>query len=675
MYRITLLALAVTAAIGLSVSARAADGAATPRSEVNLSHFDANTKACENFYQHANGGWMSKNPVPADQTSWGSFNVLAERGTDDLRTILEDAVKNQGRSHNDAMVGILYASSMDEAKINAFAAKPLRTHFKEIAAVKKPADLQKFINTTAARGDYNLFRFGPAPDFQDPNTQIAFAGAGGIGLPDRDYYLRDDVDSKKLIEQYKTHIAKMFELAGNKADASKAMAERVFAFEKRLAGKMLPRVELRNPKNQYRLVTLAQANSETPNFKWDLYFKALGVKIEKFSMTQPDFFKEANAMMADTNVSIWREYLQWGLLRSSAPFLSDAFAKENFDFYSRTLRGAKDMRPRWKRMVDTTSGLLGEPLGQLYVSKHFPPEAKAQAMELITDLKSALKVRLENLEWMSPETKKEALAKFATFTPKIGYPDRWRDYSKLKLKAGDFVGNIERIAAFENAFDLAKIGKPTDRSEWGMSPQTVNAYYNPLVNEIVFPAAILQPPFFDPKADKALNYGGIGGVIGHELLHGFDDQGSQFDAKGAQRNWWSAEDRKKFEERTAKLDKQASNTDVSGLKINGKLTMGENIADLGGITVAYDALQLALKRSPVAAIDGYTQDQRFYLSWANIWRRNMRPESLKLMINTDPHSPSVFRTNGPLSNIPTFHQAFACKPGDAMVHPDRVVIW
>ena len=647
-----------------------------PSSALIKPNFDAAVKPCTDFYSHANGGWLATNPVPSDQTSWGSFNILADRINLDLRSILEAAAANKAASANEKMVGDYYSSAMDETKIEELGAKPIAADLARIDALKNTRDIVRYIREEQARGGV-VFNFSDSGDFKNPEIVIGYAAQGGLGLPDRDYYLREDSESQKLLSQYQAHIAMMLVLSGRSAlDANKA-ASNVVAFETRLAKASLTRVEQRNPDNQYRLVSIAEANKETPNFNWSALFEALNLKVTQFSLTSPAFFAEFNKMLVDTNPSIWRDYFRWGTLHSSASFLSKSFVDENFNFYSRTLRGAKEQRPRWKLMVDNTSNFLDEPLGQIYVVKHFPPEAKAQAMELITDLKSALKVRLENLDWMSAKTKQQALEKFATFTPKIGFPDHWRDFSSITVKRDDFYGNTERIAEFSRRVNLDKIGKPTDRSEWGISPQTVNAYYNPQLNEIVFPAAILQPPFFDPKADKALNYGGIGGVIGHELLHGFDDQGSKFDAKGAQRNWWTPADREKFEARTAKLEAQAGRTKLVGLPINGKLTMGENIADLGGTTVAYDALQLALKRSPDPLIDGYTPEQRFFLSWAQIWRRNVVPESLKLMINTDPHSPSVFRTNGPLSNTPNFAKAFNCKAGDPMVADDasRVVIW
>ena len=647
-----------------------------PASQILKANFDPATQACNDFYTHTNGGWLSSNPVPSDQTSWGSFNVLAERINLDLRAIVDSAAANKEATGNEKMVGDYYSAAMDEAKIEALGVKPLAADLARIDALKSTSDIARYIREEQARGGV-LFNFYGNGDFKNPEMVIGYAGQGGLGLPERDYYLRTDADSQKLLSQYQAHIALMFVLSGRSSLDANQVAANIVAFETRLATVSMTRLEQRDPDKQYRLISVSDANQETPNFNWAILFEALNLKIDKFSLTSPAFFAEVNKMLVDTDAAIWRDYFRWDVLRSSAAFLPKSFSDENFNFYSRTLRGAKEQRPRWKLMVENTSALLSEPLGQIYVAKHFPPEAKAQAQELIADLKAALKIRLENLNWMSAETKKQALEKFATFTPKIGFPEQWRDFSSLVIKRDDFFGNAERTAIFGRRFNLDKIGKPVDRSRWGMSPQTVNAYYSPQLNEIVFPAAILQPPFFDPKADKALNYGGIGSVIGHELLHGFDDQGSKFDAKGAQRDWWTKQDRAKFEARTAKLDAQASAAKVGGLAINGKLTMGENIADLGGSTIAYDALQIALKRGPAPLIDGYTPEQRFFLSWAQIWRRNMMPESLKLMINTDPHSPGVFRANGPLVNTPNFAKAFNCKAGDPMVADDakRVVIW
>lgn len=676
-FRPAILPLVLSASIGTSALADPTMTLpANPVSEVSKDNFNAAVRACDDFYTHANGGWLSKNPVPSDQTSWGSFNILAERGTSNLRVIMEAAQKSTNPGAVEKMVGDFYTAAMDETAIEALGMKPVQADLNRIDALKSNAEIAAYIRNEQKTGGL-VFNFGAGGDYKNPDMMMAFAGQAGLGLPERDYYLRTDLESQRLLAQYHSHIANLFVLAGADAASAHARAAKVVEFERRLAKVSKTRVEMRDPINRFRPVSVAQADKETPNFSWSELFRSLDLEIERFSLSSPEFFAEFNAMLVDTDLAIWQDYFRWNQLRGAAPYLSKAFVDENFAFYSTILRGAKEQRPRWKRMVELSSATLGEPVGQLYVAKHFPPAAKAQAMELITDLKAALKVRLQNLAWMSPQTKKEALAKFATFTPKIGFPDKWRDYSSVQIKGDDFYGNAERVAAFERRFNLNKIGKPTDKTEWGMSPQTVNAYYSPQKNEIVFPAAILQPPFFDPKADRALNYGGIGAVIGHELLHGFDDQGSKFDAKGAQRDWWSKEDRSKFEARTAKLDAHASSTQVGGMAINGKLTMGENIADLGGVTVAYDALKLALKRAPQPVIDGYTPEQRLFLSWAQIWRRNMVPASLKLQINTDPHSPSVFRTNGPLSNVPAFAQAFGCNAGDPMVITDekRVVIW
>jgi putative endopeptidase len=636
---------------------------------------DPSVSACTNFFAYANGGWLAANPVPADRSSWGSFDILAERGLDDLRTLLEQAQAATSPDTNQAMVGALYRSAMQESRIEAQGIQPMQPELARIAALQTPAEIAEYLIAQHAQGDSIVFGVFAAPDFNDADLMIAYASQGGLGLPDRDYYLKTDADSATIKSKYLSHIQNMLMLAGEAPASAEQAAARVLAFESQLAEASLSRVERRDPINRYRMRTLAEANADTPNFDWSKLFAASGQSVSSFSLPAPKFFQTFGTMLKSESAQSWRDYLRWNALRGSAAYLSKPFVDESFAFYGKTLRGAQEQRVRWKRMVELTSGSLGEPLGQLYVAKHFPPAAKAQALALIDDLRVALKARLENLAWMSDATKREALSKLSTFRPKIGYPDVWRDFSGLNLSQDDLLGNMRAIAAFEHRYRFARIGKPTNREEWAMSPQTVNAYYASQANEIVFPAAILQPPFFDPNADMALNYGGIGAVIGHELLHGFDDQGSKFDAKGLQRNWWTADDRKRFEERTAKLDQQASKTVVADLPINGKLTMGENIADLGGVTIAYDALKVALARAPQPLIDGFSQEQRFFLSWAQIWRRNMRPEALKVMINTDPHAPPSFRVNGPLGNKVAFAEAFGCKANDAMMNPERVEIW
>jgi putative endopeptidase len=489
----------------------------------------------------------------------------------------------------------------------------------------------------------------------------------------------------KKRDAFVAHVEKMLVLGGIDAASAKTQAQSVLKFESRLAAASLAPVELRKPENQYYFVSVAEADKATPNFLWSTLFKKLNVNADKgFSLSQPKFFNEMNKMLKDVPVADWQAYFRYHTISDSAPYLSDELSNADFDFYGRTMRGQKEQKPRWQRVLDSVNGTAGEALGEVYVKQVFSEESKEQMLQLVKNLSEALKIRIEKLEWMSPETKAKAIEKWKTFDPKIGYPDKWRDYSGLTIDPNkSYFENLVAATAFENTFQMAKIGKPADRKEWVMTPQTVNAYYNPLKNEIVFPAAILQPPFFDGKADPALNYGGIGAVIGHEMLHGYDDQGSQFDAEGNNKNWWSDADLKAFQARTGKLVAQFSaytaitDPKEGALNVKGELTLGENIADLGGLTVSYDALQRDLANKKVGAVDGLTQDQRFFMNWATVWRRNFTPDELKVRLNTDPHSPAKFRANGPPSNLPAFAAAFQCKAGDAMVRADdkRVMIW
>ncbi|MEO8000502.1 MAG: M13 family metallopeptidase, partial [Arenimonas sp.] len=520
-------------------------------------------------------------------------------------------------------------------------------------------------------------------DFKDAKNVIAYANEGGLSLPEKAYY--SDAKYKEKRDAFVANIEKMLVLGGVDAAAAKTQAQAVLKFETRLAAASLSPIEERDPANQYHFVSLADADKATPNFSWTKLFAAENITDAKgFSLSQPKFFNEMNKMLTDTPVSDWQAYFRYHTIVDAAPYLSDTLSNERFAFYNTTMRGQKDQKPRWQRVLNSVNGTVGEALGEVYVKQVFTEDAKAQMLQLVTNLREALKARLEKLEWMSAETKTKALEKWNTFDPKIGYPDKWRDYSALTIDGSKtYLDNLIAASAFENAYQMAKVGKPADRKEWGMTPQTVNAYYNPLKNEIVFPAAILQPPFFDPKADPALNYGGIGAVIGHEMLHGYDDQGSQFDAQGNNNNWWTAADLKDFKSRTGKLvaqfDGYTAVTDPKegALNVKGQLTLGENIADLGGLTVSYDALQRDLSNKKMAAIDGFTQDQRFFMNWATVWRRNYAPEELKVRLNTDPHSPAAFRANGAPSNLPAFAAAFSCKAGDGMVRADdkRVTIW
>jgi putative endopeptidase len=648
---------------------------------LDLANFDKATPACTDFYAYANGAWLRKNPVPAAYSSWGTFTELDKRNADRLKAIaVEAAAKTDAADGSpEALVGAFYTAATDEAAIEARGIAPLADDLAAIDAIDSREAVVARIVAMHRDADPVLFNLGVRQDLKDNTRVIAYATQGGLGLPNRDFYLRDDEASKQQRDQYREHVAKMLVLSGVEAGQAAADAAAILALETRLAKVFLPREEMRDPNKSYNVIAVAKADAATPNFSWSAYFTAMGVgEMADFSFSHPAFFAEMDAALADTPVATWQAYLRWNLLRDAAPYLSKSFVEENFRFYGQVLRGQKEQKPREERAIDQMNLLLGEPLGRLFVARHFPPEAKARMMVMIEDLKVALRARLEQLEWMGDDTRRQALEKWASFTPKIGYPDRWRDFSGVELARDDFAGNVRRLAAFELAHDLAKIGKPIDRSEWGMPPQQVNAYYNAVWNEIVFPAGILQPPFFDMAADDALNYGAIGGVIGHELMHGFDDSGSRFDSEGRLRMWWTADDRKAFDGRAQKLVDQAGEfVAIADMRLNGRVSLGENIADLGGLKVAYDALQARLAQDPQEKIDGFTPEQRFYLGWAQVWRRNWTDAALKLQVNTGPHAPGKFRVNGPLSNLPTFKAAFGCKDGDPMVRPQatRVAIW
>jgi len=664
--------------------ALAAPVAAAPKTNergLELANFDKATPACTDFYAYANGRWLRNNPVPAAYSSWGTFTELEKRNSDRLKAIaIEAAARVDAPAGSpEALVGAFYAAAIDEATIEKRGLAQIEADLAAIEAIETTKDVVAHVVAMHRAADPVLFSLGVRQDLKDNTRVIAYATQGGLGLPNRDFYLRDDEASKQQLAQYREHVAKMLVLSGVAAKQAAADAEAILALEARLAKVFLPREEMRDPNKSYNVVPVAQADAATPNFSWSDYFAALGVEgMEDFSLSHPAFFAEMDEALADTPVATWQAYLRWNLLRDAAPYLGKAFVQENFRFYGQVLRGQKELKPRAERAIDQMNGVLGEPLGRLFVARHFPPEAKARMMVMIEDLKVALRARLEKLDWMGDDTRRQALEKWASFTPKIGYPDRWRDFSGVELARDDFAGNVRRLAAFEQAYDLAKIGQPIDRSEWGMPPQQVNAYYNPVWNEIVFPAGILQPPFFDMAADDALNYGAIGGVIGHELMHGFDDAGSRFDSQGRLRMWWTADDRKAFDGRAQRLVDQAGEfVAIGDMRLNGRVSLGENIADLGGLKVAYDALQARLAKDPQEEIDGFTAEQRFYLGWAQVWRRNWTDAALKLQVNTGPHAPGKFRVNGPLSNLPTFKATFGCKDGDPMVRPQatRVAIW
>jgi putative endopeptidase len=677
MPRFRLAPLSLALGLALSLPAAAVDPIRFDKAQV-----DSDVDVCEDLNKYVNQKWLAANPIPGDRVTWGSFEVLNERSLQiqaELAAAAAAADKDSAVGTPARIVGDFWATAMDEAQANKLGIAPIQADLDAIAALEDGADIADFIRASYAKGIGYVSGFGPAGDFKDSKMNIAYVAQGGLSLPDRDYYFDEDKAPQR--EAFVAHVAKVLELSGVPAAEAAAQAKDVMAFETRLAKVSKSSEELsRDVSLFYNPVTAADADKTTPNFSWTRFFEAQGIEVPKmFSMAIPAFHAEFDKMLGDTPIAQWRSYLRFQTVDAASPFLSDAFAQQNFSFYNQTLRGQKEMQPRWKRALNAINGNAGEALGQLYVKENFPPESKARMQELVGNLSAALKVRLENLDWMGAETKQKALEKWASFTPKIGYPDKWRDWSGLKTSRDSYIGNINAAIAFNYRYNIDQIGKPVDRTRWGMSPQTVNAYYNPQQNEIVFPAAILQPPFFDPKADDALNYGGIGAVIGHEMIHGYDDQGSRFGANGNFENWWTDADKKGFEALTAKLEKQFGEYEaLPSMHVNGKLTLGENIADLGGLAVTYDAMKRAQGEDFVdPMIDGYSQDQRFFMNWATVWRRHYTEGEMKVRLQTDSHAPGKFRAIGAPSNMDTFRTAFGCKPGDAMVRSGeaQIGIW
>ncbi len=652
----------------------------TPLISLNSADLDPAISACTDLNGFVNSKWLKANPVPGDQTTWGSFEILRERSLEVQHALVQQAAASQAKAGSvEAKIGDIWKTGNDEAKIEAAGLAPLQPQLDKITALNDTAAITRYLRDSQAEGKGVLFSLFANADYKDSANVIAYVGQGGLGLPEKGYYF-DDAQAK-IRDAYVAYIAQVLTLSGVDAAQAAEQAKAVMAFETRLAKASMSRIEMRDPAKRYNPLSAAEADRLTPNFSWTALFDTLKVPAaQKFSLAQPGFFGEMDKMLADVPASTWQAYLRFHTIDDAAPYLSSQFEKANFEFYGTTLRGQKEMQPRWKRVLESVNGGMGEALGQLYVDAVFPAESKVAMQHLVENLSQALKARLEQLPWMGEETKKKALEKWASFTPKIGYPDKWRDWSGLHTNGDSYLGNMQAARAFNYRYMLDKIGKPVDKTEWGMTPQTVNAYYNATKNEIVFPAAILQAPFFDAKADPALNYGGIGAVIGHEMMHGYDDSGSQFAANGNFDNWWTDADRKAFTERTDQLVAQFDGYEsVPGVFVKGKLTLGENIGDLGGLTVAYDALQMALKEDPKAnvEVDGHSQDQRFFMNWATVWRRNFTDGELRVRLNTDPHAPANFRANGAPSNMPSYAAAFQCKAGDAMVRADdkRVVIW
>jgi putative endopeptidase len=664
---------------------RAAEGNAGPDGNADnlgfdVSHMDKTCKPCDDFFQYVNGNWIKNNPIPPEYASWGSGSMLHDNNQKQLRTLLDEAAANTSAAagSSERKVGDFYASCMDTTAINAAGAKPLDGEFARIAGFKDKNEVATLIAHQHSQTVGALFAFGSTQDLKDSSKVIGEADQGGLGLPDRDYYTRTDDDSKKLREKYLVHMTKMLTLLGDSQEKASAQAKIVLDIETALAGASFTNVQLRDPETQYHIMTVSQLGELTPHFSWPSYFSALGhPELKEINVGQPDFFKEMDKQIATRSTAELQTYLRYHLLSRAASTLSEPFVEENFDFNARTLAGSKEQQPRWKRCAGSADTYLGEALGQLYVTKYFPPEAKAQVLDMVKNLRAALRDDIPTLSWMSPETQKAALEKLEAFNVKMGYPEKWRDYSALKIDRGSYAQNMLRASAFEDARDLNKIGKPVDRGEWGMTPPTVDAYNSSQLNEIVFPAGILQPPFFDPKRDAAFNYGAMGAIIGHEITHGFDDQGAKFDLHGNMQNWWTDKDLKEFQSRGNCIAKQFDGYVVEGdLHMNGKLVEGESIADLGGLTISYVAYQKFLDKHPAEKdANGFTPEQRFFIGYADAWKNHMRPELAKLQANTNPHPLPKFRANGPLSNMAEFAKAFGCKRGEPMVREQACKIW
>lgn len=642
----------------------------------DIAAMDTSIDACEDFYRFSCGTWLKENPVPADEPRWGRFNELRDRNLFLLREIL-DEVSDPGssRDENQSMVGDYYAACMDEPAIETRGAAPIVPLLKEAAALNSKDELPAFLAALHRQRIAAFFRFGSTEDFKDATQIIADIDQGGLSLPDRDYYLKDDADSKKLLDRYVAHVEAMFRLAG--LDNAPAKAQVVLQMETAMAEASMDRTARRNPDNVYHIKTLAELDELAGEFAWTKYFRAAGAPaFDSLNVSSPGFFEGLNAQLGATGLEDLKTYLYWQIVRAAARLLPKRFVDENFAFFGKALLGQQEQTPRWKRCVRRVDGALGEALGQEYVRRHFSAEAKARMLELVHGLEAALAEDIENLDWMTADTKRQALIKLKGISNKIGYPDQWRDYSGLAVKRGDAFGNSRRAGAFEFARDMKKIGSRTDPNEWFMSPPTVNAYYHPLHNNINFPAGILQPPFFDMQLDDAVNYGAIGAVIGHELTHGFDDQGRRFDAAGNLRDWWTETDGKAFEERAqCFVDQYAGYTAGGGLRLNGKLTLGENTADNGGLRIAYMALKEQLKKKPAEKIDGFTPEQRLFLGWAQVWCQNQTDEFTKMQVTSDPHSPGEFRVIGVVSNSPEFRAAFECGTARPMVREKTCRVW
>ncbi len=648
---------------------------------IEPSYIDSTVKPGDDFYQYANGTWLKNNAIPASETRWGSFNLLEDFNQKVLHELLDEAAAKKGAAKGspEQMVGDLYACGMDSSAIEKAGLNALASELAAIDKMQNTTDLLNEIARETKNGMNPLWSIYVGPDDKNVSKNACNVWQGGLGLPDRDYYLKPDSQYAAIFKQYSAHVFNMLKLSGTPDSLAKIQAASILKMETEMAKISMDRVAMRDPYKVYNKFSIANLNKQTPGMDWSAYLQQIDIKGQDTLLVgQPAFLKGMTSMLKTISINDWKAYLRWHMLSNMAPYMAKAFDEEHFNFYGKTLRGQQEQKPRWKRVLNVVDGAVGEQLGKMYTDKYFTEAAKKRMNELVSNLQSAFEARIKTLDWMSAETQTKAIEKLNTFIKKIGYPDKWRDYTGLEINRDNYVANVLASNRFDYNYMINKLGKPVDKTEWGMTPPTVNAYYNPAFNEIVFPAGILQYPFFDMSVDDAAIYGGIGAVIGHEMTHGFDDQGAQYAADGNLKDWWTADDKKRFEAKTGAVKTQYDNyTILNGKNVNGALTLGENIADLGGVTIAYDAFKKTKQGQSAEKIDGFSPDQRFFLSWAQVWRQNIRDEEAAQRLVTDPHSPGEHRCNGPLSNFQPFYDAFNVQPGQKMYKaPEaRAKVW